>query len=107
MIDYYNLYTILKLTHLYLDVKRVSISSLFQIPKSETVQCGHLPDVFSDRPDYQGQETTLPHHGVLHTGTYALLLAEVFSLPTGTFMLAQWFQIQSLLFKALRKINMN
>lgn len=107
MTDYYNLFTILKLTHLYLDVKHVSISSLFQIPKSETVQCGHLPDVFSDRPDYQGQETTLPHHGVLHPGTYALLLAEVFSLPTGSFMLAHWFQIQSLLFKALRKINMN
>lgn len=80
---------------------------LFQIPKSETVQCGHLPDMFSDGPDYQGQETTLPHHGVLHPGTYALLLAEVFSLPTGSFLLARRFQIQSLLYKALHKINMN
>ncbi len=78
-----------------------------QIPKSETVQCGHLPDVFSDGPDYQGQEATLPHHGVLHPGTYALLLAEDFSMPTGSFVLAQRFQIQSLLYKALRKTNMN
>lgn len=30
-----------------------------------------------------------------------------FSLPTGSFVLAQRFQIQSLLYKALRKINMN
>lgn len=107
MINYFNLFVILKLTHIHLDIKCVSASSLFQIPKSETVQCGHLPDVFSDRPDYQGQETTLPHHGVLHPGTNTLLLAEVFSLPAGSFVLAQRFQIQSLLLKALRKINMN
>jgi len=38
--------------------------------------------VFSDWPDYQGQETTLPHYGILHPGTYALLLAEVFFLAS-------------------------
>lgn len=39
----------------------------WQVSQSEAVQCGHLPDVFPNRPLLQREEATLPYHGVLHS----------------------------------------
>lgn len=50
--------------------RSISLASVlywsWQVSQSEAVQCGHLPDMFPNRPLFQGKEAALPHHGVLH-----------------------------------------
>lgn len=53
-----------------LSSRSISLASVlyrsWQVSQSEAVQCGHLPDMFPNRPLFQGKEAALPHHGVLH-----------------------------------------
>lgn len=97
----FNLFTILKWTHQYLDVKCVSSdtevwnSSMWTSARRVFWRAG-LP---------RARNYTTPSWST--TPRYICFVTCWGFLPTGSFVLAQRFQIQSLLYKALRKINMN